>query len=1200
MDRLAGWLGGSGVTPCHAVRCLPLYVAMCFPILAFGARSLALTGGVTATASFAGKPAYSSLSRQSFRFQFRVHGWSSVAVPYGNRSIFMINPGNWFWCGIAENASQLQCSDWWDTLDGAPLIADLSGKTDFVAQLVRDVDNMIVYLEVCDVTMNSCSRSQSSRIQTLGSGAPSQIVLGAQSTSVQLAYFRWRTGTGPLPRDGDPQSDFPNLADFEFETNVADSTSRGLPLAFTGSASYVQTPIYDPACHAGAQRTFRAGYKASLDGTESLVLDGSPGLTYVWQQLSGPTDVVWSSKTVSQPIIDGLIFGTYVFQLSVTDGRYRSATCTVKHGAVATDANNTVITGKPEVDTILGPLTRFGLSPWPFFDKMHKDWADKQGQLLMTDPMYADTWNTALSGTITATYGSGAFVGQGTTFRSDFCAGGEFPPNLTAPNRLVVWVPDGNDGTGRRMHTIRKCTNDNVVETLPFCDPVSASATNYACSQPVTTWAMNPRQGQMGITSIVVLSNVATITFPFGHAGTVINDGLVIVGAVNSALNGLYSVQSVQPDSSPTSVTISTSGVADGTYTDSSIVITRTRYAHPNGSDAMTVYLRPDVSCAGDVPMTLNVNGLGAVPVKQADGVTDPAATQCATNLYATLKYDPAARIFTIQSSVPTTPDNYPSYWARYFSTPGSTSELQYSAWTEGAYGTWGNGSTNANYYDNVMAFYALYYRTGIDDYLNYARTLADRWWTIPPIDRGTNCSGSGTDGEGCMFPRIRSVTGLILRALDEKPNLWPGLRTYINSGPFQVGDGSRLDVFLDIREDAYQLAFAALAAMFDPDTSPGGWRQRWQAALTAAINNRWWPQRRAAGNWESLTGDTGSWGGAYPHDAGTVSVRNGDTQVIGTGSTGWDSSVNGQHFWTVKNELEASTADRTYYTVTYVSPTELRLNKPFEGPDDTGRKWMMSSNWVGFGTQPFMLGIVGSAMRFAYHALKDTDPATAAKARAGVIGAAKWLSTTAYKSDWKGLWYGVGFGVCASPENSPAQAQCQSQDGLEAGRALSGEIMGTMAQALLWSDDPVIRQMGDVYMGAMFGKVGYGGPQSDGTYLSAIDGWFFGQRNAGKWLGFFWGFGAGNAWLSARQGAIEPEMPRTVAISLDPGPLLGAASSQVEVTAPSRSKQNFQCSLGSVCNVTIDPRQGHHWVTIKYLSDTGRLVAPATRDLLR
>ena len=78
---------------------------------------------------------------------------------------------------------------------------------------------------------------------------------------------------------------------------------------------------------------------------------------------------------------------------------------------------------------------------------------------------------------------------------------------------------------------------------------------------------------------------------------------------------------------------------------------------------------------------------------------------------------------------------------------------LSYAFMDNTAIGTWINGSSNANYYDNVMAFYNLYYRSGLDDYLNYARTLADRWYTMPWFDQGR----ASQFGFTTMFPRMQS-----------------------------------------------------------------------------------------------------------------------------------------------------------------------------------------------------------------------------------------------------------------------------------------------------------------------------------------------------------------------------------------------------------------------------------------------------------
>jgi hypothetical protein len=94
-----------------------------------------------------------------------------------------------------------------------------------------------------------------------------------------------------------------------------------------------------------------------------------------------------------------------------------------------------------------------------------------------------------------------------------------------------------------------------------------------------------------------------------------------------------------------------------------------------------------------------------------------------------------------------------------------SLNDAVYSKTLNGAW--WGEatngsgGQNNANYYDNVLAQYALYYRSGLTRYLTYARTLADRWYDSPFFLR----SGSP--------PRIWSLAGIMWRAWEGSKSAW-------------------------------------------------------------------------------------------------------------------------------------------------------------------------------------------------------------------------------------------------------------------------------------------------------------------------------------------------------------------------------------------------------------------------------------------
>ena len=83
----------------------------------------------------------------------------------------------------------------------------------------------------------------------------------------------------------------------------------------------------------------------------------------------------------------------------------------------------------------------------------------------------------------------------------------------------------------------------------------------------------------------------------------------------------------------------------------------------------------------------------------------------------------------------------------------------------------WTNGNNNWNYYDGgVLAAYRLYYRTGIDDHLAAARRMADLWWTYG-LDHGNQIP----------YPRIAAIHGMVMRALDGRPEMWRGIKNYMN-----------------------------------------------------------------------------------------------------------------------------------------------------------------------------------------------------------------------------------------------------------------------------------------------------------------------------------------------------------------------------------------------------------------------------------
>lgn len=995
------------------------YLLLLFSSVSYSTQSLVLAGGLTATATIPDAAPYDTLNAQSFRFQFRVHDWSPGSGGVYSNTVFHDTNASNFFCSI-DSSSFLVCADAWDSLSGDYFWSiSIAGRTDFIVTVVRDVEAMKFHGAVCNSDLSGCVTSTGQSIVSLSTGRLSSITAGGDNTSARLAFFRWRTGNGAeLPREYDPPAD---LGDWEFENNGNDSSGNSLTLSYSGTATYGTSPIHAPGCNAGASQTLRAGGTGALDGTGSTPADGGSTLSYSWSQIAGPS-VTWSSHTTAQPTISNLAatnnpaVASYVFSLTVTDGSNQSSTCTVKDGAVTVDSRDVVIAVDSSVDSIIGPLTPWGTSPWPVYDTLEKSWADMMHAKRVSDPHYADVWNTALTGTVDVVLNSHTITGHGTTFQTTFCNGGTSPTG----DAIVVWW----SGYGRRAMAIESCDSDTQITT----------ATAY-------------------------------------------------------------------------------------------------------------------------------------------------------------------------------------SWWT------ASESGLHYSALTSDSAYNWSAGQSTAgiNYYDGGLSHRALYYRSGIDDYLTEARGLAAAWWSYPYIDRGDSyVMRNGGFWNFGLPPRGKSATGLYLYALDGHPETWPWLRAMLGNFYYFVGIGALGPSAESVREGGYNLAFIALAALYDPDATA-------KATALAALQqdvDAWISQQWPDGSWRDL------FPGAHNSEddlwrvgaASTVSVTHGATTVIGNG-TNWQQSwfasgstdCNGSpcaHLWTADSGPSHRrpvplTGDGTIYTATWVSTTQLTLDRPYEGVTDTAKFWGLDSAgaWLGWGTQPFMMGVAARGMAYAYRALSAADDITRANgAKQALVNAVNWIRTHGYQPDVRGMWYGVGYGICGDPPSLSGPSSCIGD------RSLSGETMGAIADAYRVAPTSTLLNFGDNLMGAMWGK-GSVGPQADGQYLSEFDagGWWYGPDlatcsgsnppsncNNGKWFGFHWGFGGAPAWLGARN---PQSSTRNVWVGVHLSDVSNAAKVRVTIAPPVGATQTT-CS-SSPCLVTVDGQQGEHLMRLEFLSAAGAVLASSDDPII-
>ncbi len=159
----------------------------------------------------------------------------------------------------------------------------------------------------------------------------------------------------------------------------------------------------------------------------------------------------------------------------------------------------------------------------------------------------------------------------------------------------------------------------------------------------------------------------------------------------------------------------------------------------------------------------------------------------------------------------------------------------------------------NLNYYDQALVQYVNYYRTGDAAFQGYARKISDSWWKAPQINEGK------TPAEDSFAPRNSSLAGLMLRALDGRPEMWPWITAYVRA-QFQTWVGTPLGwyrpmkdemiagrepepngktfphgLYSGVRDPGYMLLYAANLARVHPDP---GIREEFKAkALDAAVN---------------------------------------------------------------------------------------------------------------------------------------------------------------------------------------------------------------------------------------------------------------------------------------------------------------------------------------------------------------------------
>jgi hypothetical protein len=1187
-----------------------------YPASAEAGLSLVLTPGSTTNSVV--DPALPS--NQSWRAEFQLHDWT---VPATGSAY----PILWDFAGIGASASlvtvgggYLRFLDEKDTLSGSVCDIPIVGRNNILVRVQRDLSAMRFVCEIWN-TDGSGYAQYALNILTAGTSASSGARIGGSNTNARLGFLRF---LGTIVPDGSrPPTTFtaePTITNFKFDGDAVDSSGNGHNATFPG-ASFAQTPTQVPTAIARTDDapawsnwiSQRAGFPATLNATQSYSMaDASDQVTYTWQQLAGPTTLRWSDRKAARPVVRGLIFGTYKIRLMVTDAANLSTTTDLEFGSVATDDKGVVVHANPAADLLFGPMIAFGKNQWPWADytALHSAQVRRNTYNTISPP----GWGVNLAGTVS------------------YIAASPTQPALTsitsplAAADMTISVADAKKLDFSELPTVLMIhTGNNIFEEVQVCsvsgNVLTVCYDGRAFRAGLYERVPAPQAWPVG-TSVRQIATIGTGTkflTDFCGAGP---------GEAGLPLN-LAGKVSMTPGS--TTVT------GTGTAWDGTLVSTRIRIQGTHGGAPFVFFSTVQ---AVNSPTSITVSRVWPADADPGTGLSYAVLQQGRSIVRGWVRPDGTqGQFLSTISACESDTRMYHTDWYTAISQPQTNQNIGWEL------GSW-FAEYGPNYYDEVLAHYAGYMRSGYTFFRDNARMIGDYLPTSPDYDEGWIG----------IFPRRVGLTGMVAAAvLDGRTSNWYAIRKTAAGAVGFAGTGGAVisSCDTDIREDAYGLSWIALAALFDPvDTGePNTPNQRsyWKAQLDKALirdrackgPNYEFPQPYwgGSGAYNMTTGSTtvtGSNPGASMCAAagtGTINVTNGVHSATGTGFAPNTKIVvkglrNGQpylfySYFTVNSPTAITMASPydgdsgtypyqietdTYwlafakdytdhatmnvlYTCQWIDNNTIQLDRPWQGQTGVFQSYRYLE--LGYGQEPFLAGIKTFAMKLA--SLASTGETSVGYAQLAA-GTANWILSSGFDPLTGGLNYAREWPGCEPKLNPRLNCMYSNAPGsydIQSARFLNAEAQNALRVAYEANPTPQNLAFGDQFYGAQWGKLG--GPYADGVYLTALDSdaiWNF------KWLGFLFGIGMAHQWPAVRLGGVSPAVPVSPSIAFNLGSAPGAVSAQIAVTQPNGATSTYACA-SSPCVVGADARQGAHIYRINYLNAAGAILSSSEPEIL-
>lgn len=430
------------------------------------------------------------------------------------------------------------------------------------------------------------------------------------------------------------------------------------------------------------------------------------------------------------------------------------------------------------------------------------------------------------------------------------------------------------------------------------------------------------------------------------------------------------------------------------------------------------------------------------------------------------------------------------------------------SAWLN-----WQYNDNPGNYYEAVLAVYALYYRTGNSTYLTFANEMADRWWRMPAINRYHDYIPQDTTGVK-IFTECRNcavASNMLYAAVNSDATRWIGISRLLDR-QYAALNGSEW-LRAGEREDGYSLMWfgycasiaqgnpVSIATALDPDTAL---RDQCQAFLgttnRTAMGLRRIDSGDYVGSFPFLYSRLGTHGASGSGLSSTVQFTNGSNAIsCASGTCNLNSlgnppqDVAGQAIiWAYEGSplLSNSQGDADVYYFYPTSASAATLDRNYTGT--TGAKNWSGGHFAGFGTIMYMSGLHAHGLYAAYQGLLGVDATNAAYYATWVQGVADYVYAS---RNGEGQLYARQYLPCEPlgydfPEGT--LAACGDPNGNQGFyRVDNASAIRTQADAWLITGNAQYRTQGDLFMNAAFAKPGYAVPSGfsvDYNYIRSID----------------------------------------------------------------------------------------------------------------